>query len=370
MKNTEDTVIREKISTKKIGERIDYLDALRTAACFTVVMLHVAALNTYHVEFRSHEWNIFMCYESIVNWAVPEFVMISGAVLLRKQYTYHILLKKALRLVFIFVIWSFIYLVSDIICNGIDSYRNAVWLQVLLQGHYHMWYLIMLSGLYCVLPILKEIVDRPVLRRTFVILSIVFTFAIPSLRALPQLDGFGNVLQIPAVGVGYRVFFNIVDDINFHLTIGYVSYLVIGYAISSNKYYCNSRTFLIGTTMVILGTLLAGLEIKQAVSKEAAGVFMQYYQVSIVLQSCGIMMIAKALSGTKIVHFLATLSPLMLGIYLVHPLIIEVMQKQGITSMMFNPICSVPVLTFLVFSIAAIIIKIMMTTPLERFVRL
>ena len=124
-------------SNQMNNERLDYLDALRTLACFAVVMLHVTAANTYHVEFRSQEWNIFMFYESVVNWAVPMFVMISGSVLLGKEYNYHSIFHKVLRVAMIFFIWSAIYLISDLLINAdVDYHKGALWLQVLLQGHY------------------------------------------------------------------------------------------------------------------------------------------------------------------------------------------------------------------------------------------
>lgn len=37
----------------ELQNRTEYLDALRTIACFTVVVLHVNALNTYNVDFQS-----------------------------------------------------------------------------------------------------------------------------------------------------------------------------------------------------------------------------------------------------------------------------------------------------------------------------
>ena len=57
---------------KKTGSRIAYIDALRTLACFAVVILHVAAFKTTDVSFKSHDWNVFMVFESLTNWAVPD----------------------------------------------------------------------------------------------------------------------------------------------------------------------------------------------------------------------------------------------------------------------------------------------------------
>ena len=69
-------------------KRISYIDAIRIIVCFAVVMLHVSVLNTYNVDFKSDEWNVFMFYESLVNWAIPVFIMLSGAILLKKGYNF------------------------------------------------------------------------------------------------------------------------------------------------------------------------------------------------------------------------------------------------------------------------------------------
>ena len=43
-------------------DRIEYFDALRTVACFFVVLLHVSALNTYFVDFKTYEWNVLFMF--------------------------------------------------------------------------------------------------------------------------------------------------------------------------------------------------------------------------------------------------------------------------------------------------------------------
>lgn len=308
-------------------ERIDYIDALRTIACFAVVMLHVSAQNTYYVDFKSHEWNVFMLYESIVNWAVPVFIMLSGAVMLRKVYECIVLRHKLFRIFCIFYIWSFVYLVSDILMNSaVDYSENALWFQVLLQGHYHMWYLIVLFGLYLTVPIIKTIADNIDALKLFTLLSVVFTFIIPSVKDFPQIEGIKGVLQLPIIGALYRAFDNVTADTFFYLTLGFVSYYMFGYIIVHHLTISNNWQFATAMICLLIGTAIVFLEIRFSVSKEAAGLFLRYYQVGIAAQACGIMIMAKGLRGKKIVRHFAQLSPLTLGIYMIHPLIIEILQ--------------------------------------------
>ena len=358
------------VATRDNSVRLDYLDALRTIACFAVVMLHVTASNTYHVDFRSHEWNIFMFFESIVNWAVPVFVMISGSVMLRKQYTYTIVIKKTKRIVLLFIFWSVIYLFSDMLINKDINYNeNALWLQVVLQGHYHLWYMIMLCGLYIIVPIIKVIVDKPPLMKAFILLSLIFSFIIPSIKDLPKLDVMEGVLKIPVIGALFRAFSNIVEDTHFHFTVGFISYFVIGYYVVHEM---EPRSFqagiLISIISIVLGAILVYLEIRFASSKEASGSFMQYYQFGILMQTVGLVRLAQYISGTRIIKVLAKLSPMTLGVYIIHPIILETLGRMGVSSLSFNPFISVPVLALFIFSGTMVIAKIIMKTPFNALI--
>ena len=341
-------------------DRIDYLDALRNIACFAVVMLHVAALNTYNVDFQSYEWNVFMFYESVVNWAVPLFVMISGSVMLEREYSYKVIIKKCKSIVFVFWVWSILFLTFEIIINGITPYKNMLWLQMILQGHYHMWYLIMLFGLYLIIPLIRVIVEKPVLEKAFIILSLLFAFLLPTIKDLQLMNGVKGVLQNPIVGSIYRAYNNVFEDLNYHFTVGFVTYLVIGHALAHRLVIKRRYNILLGIFFFLIGTFITLFEIKHAHSKDAAGTFMQHYQVGILMQVCGLFFLAKELSGRKIMTYLVKISPLTFGIYLLHPMILEILQKMGLTSLSFNPVIAVPVIALGIFIISGILVCVML----------
>ena len=62
--------------------RAYYLDVLRIIATLAVIMLHVSAQNWDTVDVHSFAWHVFNFFDSLVRWAVPVFIMISGAVFL------------------------------------------------------------------------------------------------------------------------------------------------------------------------------------------------------------------------------------------------------------------------------------------------
>lgn len=65
-------------------KRTIYFDYLRVMATLAVIMLHMSAQNWYVSDVNGYNWQVFNLYDSIVRWGVPVFVMISGALFLKK----------------------------------------------------------------------------------------------------------------------------------------------------------------------------------------------------------------------------------------------------------------------------------------------
>ena len=58
-------------------KRTPYFDKLRIIAIIAVVTIHCCGKDTLSV--GSFDWNVINAYNCLVQWAVPVFVMISGA---------------------------------------------------------------------------------------------------------------------------------------------------------------------------------------------------------------------------------------------------------------------------------------------------
>ena len=72
----------------KTNGRILYFDFLRVFATLAVMVLHVGAQNWYGTNVSSFEWQTFNFFHSVTRFAVPIFVMISGALFLNKRETH------------------------------------------------------------------------------------------------------------------------------------------------------------------------------------------------------------------------------------------------------------------------------------------
>lgn len=69
----------------KRGERIFYLDVIRTVACFAIVMIHSSARYVI-MDVGTVDFWIGDVLDSFSRVGVPLFVMISGALLLDNNY--------------------------------------------------------------------------------------------------------------------------------------------------------------------------------------------------------------------------------------------------------------------------------------------
>ena len=168
--------------TKNILTHRQYhLDYLRVFASVAIILLHVTAQNMRYVELAGTEWNIYNICNSASRWAVPVFVMISGALFLPREIPTKTLYKKYIsRMAIAYVVWSAFYAVADPIGNILftDGFRISL-IDIIgrfISGAVHLWFLPMIIGLYMCIPLIKQITKNDKLTKYFLLLAFVFCF--------------------------------------------------------------------------------------------------------------------------------------------------------------------------------------------------
>ncbi len=325
-------------------DRIIYADLLRILAIFAVVVIHVSMSNWKAVPENSFERGVFSIYEAAASFAIPVFVMISGMFMLdpRKNIGYKDIFKKYLfRIVSAFVFWSACY---AIIMN-IWVYGEAVpfnlrsVLKAFLAGHYHLWFLYMLAGLYLVTPLLRKVVARD--RKAteyFLVLSAVFTVILPALAEIPVL---ADLRQLP-------------DSLHFNYTTVYAGYFVGGYYLKTCRTGKLTRIiiYLLGIAALsgnIIFTDLLQVEWFAQVRRASRDSF-----IPNVLLSVGVFVFFKyevsriKFKGKSLI-MVSAVSSLVFGIYLVHEFTIQLFRSTGFTTTNFNAVLSVPIISISVF---------------------
>lgn len=327
-------------------KREEFIDYLKIFASLAVVVLHVASQNWYTIDVTSMEWQIFHIFDSLVRWSVPVFVMMSGALFLGRQYTLKKLYKKnILRLITAFTFWSFIYL----IVFGGHSENNLI---NITSGYYHMWFIPMMIGLYICVPVLQKIAESEYVTKYFLTAAFLLTFLFPQIGEL-ILD-FGNQKCIEI----YSVIRQCIGKLDISLFLGYSGYFIGGYYLYKTELSKTSRAviYILG----ILGVCITiGMESYLAISTQNAdGTYYGYFNVNVLMESVAVYVWFKYnVQGTlKWNTVIKKISECSFGVYLVHVLILELLEKYvGISTMSSHPLLSVPLISFLVFGVSLLV---------------
>lgn len=130
-------------------KRIVYIDLLKIIAMFLVSFYHIGY---YYMDYGftpnvHYIPNLNRIVMNICAMSVPIFFTVSGALMLNKKYDTKIIFKKVLYMIVLIVFWSIL----------ID---------------YPRWFLITLTGLYSIYPILKTIFDTR--RKLFYLIMLLF----------------------------------------------------------------------------------------------------------------------------------------------------------------------------------------------------
>ena len=339
---------KKKELIKTTPKRIVYLDILKILATFGVITMHVAAIHWYTESPSSFNWKVFNFYDSIVRWVVPIFVMISGALFLdnSKELNIKKLYKKnILRIITAFIFWSLIYAIktNNFFVKGKESI--VPFLRSFFEGHYHLWFLYMIVGLYMMVPILRKVTADKKVTEYFFIISIIFSFIIPTICKMPTIS---KVL-------GY---------VNFK----YITYFVLGYYLSKNEISVKTRKIIYVFSLMGFLVTIFGSSIIANYKKIPFGLYNEFY-LNVFLETIGLFVFVKNIKfniNNKQSNILNKLVKYSFGIYLIHVLVIDDIKKIGITPLTFNPIISIPIISILTFIISLIISAIINHIPILK----
>lgn len=334
-------------------ERIVYLDILRWICGFLVIVLHVSSQNWSSVDVNSFTWDVFNFYDSLTRFTVPVFVMISGSLFLNNSMNISIknLYKKnILRLVLVYIGWSFIYAVYLHIgsWNGMRSFVVDV-----INGYYHMWFIPMMIGLYILVPVLRKITADKRVMQYFIVITVFFGFFVPAALKLPILSQFNYFYE----------------NMNLYFQLGYVSYFVLGSFLLEKDFGRFTKFIEIGGALGIILT-----DVISKFLSMRAGSAVGYYgndTVPVLLSSIAVFVGARYICGKVVIedkwkrriHLCAAYS---MGVYFVHPLWVSILKNAGVNTFICSPILSVPLISTIVYILSLISIWGLRKIPVLR----
>lgn len=343
--------------TKDKENRILYLDYLRVFASFAVIVLHVAAQNWYESPVNSLEWQVFNFFDGMVRWCVPIFVMVSGTLFLNRVIPVVKIYKKYIfRLLIIFLSWSFIY--AFIQKGSLKEIINNT-----LNYKYHLWFILMIIGLYICIPIIKKIIYNNETMSYFLLVSFIFTFFIPFIVNLANCFG-GNYFKLIA-----EVIRNDLNKMDLHLIGGFTSYFVLGYFLDNIDMDRKKQKLIYIIGVIGFGVTVIFEALNDFRLQEPQGIFYGYMSLNVLCEAMAVFVYFKyhIPSRDGLNGIIKKMSKYSLGTYLIHVLVIEELDKcLGITTLSFNPLISVVFISSVTFIISYSISAVLNYIPLVK----
>jgi len=332
-----------------------WLDLARAGAVFTVVLLHVAALELISSPPGSVNWWAANIYDSASRWSVPVLVMVSGALLLAPDKSQDIVAfyrRRAQRIGPPLVFWTVVYLALtawQASVAGAPVPISALLLKAISgTPYYHLWFLYMLAGLYLVAPFVQRAISACTARE--VLLLVILTFVLAAIWQADTKLGSND----PGVVTGWFLRF--------------LPLFVFGYYLRITDRHPGWPAMLSVFLASVLATSI-GFWFIFGQFESLFGFYMfSYLSVSVIPMSISAIFILKTIDARigaprKWIGKLAALS---FGIYLIHPLVIELVAGINDQVQRLGGLVSIPVFSVLVFLVSAALSALVRRIPFLR----
>lgn len=212
--------------------RIFYLDEIRALAILLVILCHVG--QHFPTNIDTYMSFVPLAYMSIGRMGVPLFFMLSGALLINKDYTLSVFLKKRLsRVITPALFWIVISILVYSLYTPYTSYFFASW----FDNCGFLWFIFAILGIYLVIPIFNSFIKEHGMKACEYFLLLWFVLLI--FNYLNLLDLFYIKLLFNNVGV-------------------YIGYAVLGY------YLTNKDFGVLSGPMVVFGIIMLAASIYSA----------------------------------------------------------------------------------------------------------
>ncbi|MTI13495.1 acyltransferase [Sansalvadorimonas verongulae] len=295
-----------------------YIELLRAVAAFAVVVIHTLGPYRHWIgQIPDYDWLSAISLNVGSRWAVPVFIMITGALMLpdKRRFNLHYYFSRRVSKVLIpFLVWSVIY----------AFLAGVVW-----SSHGVRFDLFITLRVLDGLPY-EETWEHLGFYYYFIPLYLVIPFLTPWVQQLSDDQLRMLVLAWMVLTLFYLL------QIQSHWMIGtvmYGGYLPLGYALTRMPLEKQQR---IGVYSGALFAVAAGVygiwEISSAAGNYAPGLYTSYKTLNTVIVAMAVFVLcfqcAEKIQGRcrKVIRFVGQHS---LGLYLIHPLVLWPVQNLG-----------------------------------------
>jgi surface polysaccharide O-acyltransferase-like enzyme len=345
--------------TNSSTSRYLWADFVRNIGILLVILGHVSGVVVLRWQKIPYaDWMAGNIYNVIARSCVPLLFMVSGALLLPRQESIPDFYRKRFqKVIFPFLFWSVLYLISKE--NGFPGMSLPVVVKGIIMtilsrpAEYHLWFMYELFGIYLLTPVFRLLVASTQEDHLWYFMGIWFVFG-PLQRLLEFLFNFQFIFDL-----GYLT--------------GYIGYFMLGYLLARITY----KKWMLWTAGFVYLAAAFFTGYITLYYTQIAGKLVDYFQyllgINIVFLSVPAFILLKAAGDSifsvprpRLAKFAVGLTSASFGMYLVHVFVLNYLRTISISPIDGPSIYMVPVTTILVFIISWIIIAILQKIPIIR----
>ena len=304
---------------------------------------------------ETYNWYIAAIGNSLVQWAVPVFVMISGALFLNPKRTItkeEVLNKYVKRLIIAYISWCVFYGLISITLASFETHTIVFRISSLLPC-YHLWYLPMLMGVYLLIPVLRKISNDLSLTK-YVLIIWTGYITIGFLTTAFNTD-------IPQISVLFTL----------NRVVGFIGYFLLGYYITTisigmRMKFCIYSAGIIGGIIMIAGNIVTSVMMGEGDER-----FINDLSLHVAMMALAVFVFIKEnvhFFENSLKRFVEYMRKDLFGVYLVHVLWLMIFNRPLFRDI-GNHIFTLPLIAIVVFAASLFTCKIIRRIPyLKRVV--
>lgn len=283
------------------------IDLCRAIACLMAIAVHVPdicpidALSPFAADLRS-------CFIYFSRAVIPIFYMVTGSLYLdRETADVKKAVKKAFTLLLLFLVWSALYIArSQFLFNTYHTFNEFY--AALFTGHYHLWFLTALASAYLFLPLLHGAIHGVKVSLRYILILFI-SLAIVKYNA---------EIFIPSIWRGPLTMFS--SDV-----LPILVYMPYGYYLSKREINGRHTAILGGLTLLVLPFSVWLIKRYDSVFPNLTSGAMLPPSLMIFVSSTFVFVLCRYIASKSANpnRVAALLSGLSLGIYLIHPFVID-----------------------------------------------
>lgn len=340
-----------------------WLDVLKVCSAPLVVLIHTVGAPYANTQVGSAPWIGYLVLNTVPRCAVPIFIMVSGILLIGREYSAAKVWRNVRKALILLVVWNVVYIFVQALLWGPSEsiLRQILSLPVKRGPSGHLWYAHFLVWLYLFAPIVSAVYRA--LTNAQRIYFVLLTVGIPGL-----LDLYLKLLDINVSSTLYAF--------QLYMTLTYIGIMFAGRLIYENAESVK-RLGLVSLWAVVigLGGTLAITNIYSNAHQAATDKFLSETQLLAVCYACGLVGVAakyrKVLENLPKTakRAIERLSRYSVGIYFIHTFNIWTVgsiQMGGLRLSVYDGVIQTLILCMIYYLLSVVEVSLMARIPALR----